>query len=205
MIEIRIHGRGGQGAVTMAYLLAMAGFYDGYQSQAFPHFGVERRGAPVESYVRLSKKSIRLREHVYHPEVLIILDPTLLDSTNILYGAHKDTKIIINSEKSLAELNLPKNYKVLSISATKIALETMKINIINTAMLGIFGGSLDLIKFDSIRKAICENFNPELAKINIRAANSAYCFSQPGHKLCQITPNVCSITKDDLNKLKVQC
>jgi len=205
MIEIRIHGRGGQGSVTAAYLLATAAFYEGYQAQAFPHFGVERRGAPVQAYVRISKKSIRLREHVYHPEVLIIQDPMLLDSVDILQGAHKDTKIIINSEKSIKELSLPENFKILSIPAVKIALETIGKPIINTAMMGAFGGVFDLINFASIRKAICENFPPALAKVNIQAANTAYCNAQPGNKFCALTPNVCNITKTDINKLKIEC
>ena len=100
MLEIRIHGRGGQGSVTAAYLLAMAAFEEGFYAQAFPNFGVERRGAPVEAFVRISKKPIRLREHIYHPEVLIIQDPTLIQAVDVLQGAHKDTKIIINSEKT---------------------------------------------------------------------------------------------------------
>ena len=205
MIEIRIHGRGGQGSVTMAYLLAIDAFYEGYEAQAFPHFGVERRGAPVEAYVRISKKPIRLREQVYHPEVIIIQDPTLISSVNVLQGAHKDTKIIINSEKSIKELDMPKNYKILTVPAVKIALETIKKPIINTVMLGAFGGVFNLIKFEAIRKAICQNFSPELAKINIQAANTAYCHTQSGNKFCKLTTNVCSITKTDNNKLKIQC
>lgn len=205
MLEIRIHGRGGQGSVTAAYLLAIAAFEEGYYAQAFPHFGVERRGAPVQAFVRISKKPIRLREHVYHPEVLIIQDPTLINTTNLLQGAHKDTTIIVNSEKTIKELGLPSNFKVLTVPATKIALETIKKPIFNTAMIGAFGGATNILKFESIRKAFCQEFNPELAKVNIKAANTAYCFAQPGQKLCQITPQICSITKDDRNKLKIQC
>ena len=205
MIEIRIHGRGGQGSVTMAYLLAMAAFNEGFEAQAFPHFGVERRGAPVEAYVRISKNSIRLREHVYHPEVLIIQDPTLLNSVDIMQGAHKDTKIIVNSEKSIKELGLPANFRILTIPAVKIAIKTMKHSIINTVMLGAFGGVFDLIKFESIRKAICQDLPAAIAKMNIQAANTAYCYTKPGNKFCKITPNVCNISADDKNKLKVQC
>lgn len=205
MIEIRIHGRGGQGSVTMAYLLAMAGFAEGYEAQAFPHFGVERRGAPVAAYARFSKKPIRLREHIYHPEVIIIQDPSLINSVDILQGAHEDTKIIVNTEKSIIDLGLPKNYKILTVPAVKIAMETIGQPIINTAMLGAFGGIFSLLKFDSIRAAICQNFSADLAKINAKAANTAYCHAQPGNKFCRLTPNVCSITKNDVNKLKVQC
>ncbi len=205
MLEIRIHGRGGQGSVTAAYLLAIAAFAEGYQAQAFPHFGVERRGAPVQAFVRISKKQIRLREHVYHPEVILIQDPTLIGAVDVLQGAHKDTTIIVNSEKSLKELGLPSNYRILTVPATKIALEAMKKPIFNTAMIGAFGGATEILKFESIRKAFCQEFSPELAKINVKAANTAYCFAKPGQKLCQITPQICSITKDDRKKYKVLC
>jgi len=205
MIEIRIHGRGGQGSVTMAYLLAIAAFNEGYEAQAFPHFGVERRGAPVAAYVRISKTPIRLREHVYHPEVIIIQDPTLISSTDLLQGAHLDTKIIVNTEKTIAELNLPKNFKILCIPAVKIALEIIKKPIINTVMLGAFGGVFDLIKFPAIQNAISQNFSAELAAINIKAANSAYCFTQPDNKFCQLTKNICNINRDDKNNLKILC
>lgn len=205
MIEIRIHGRGGQGSVTAAYLLAIAAFAEGYNAQAFPHFGVERRGAPVEAYIRISKNNIRLREHVYHPEVIIIQDPTLIESVDILKGAHSDTTIIVNTEKSIKELGLPKNYNILTIPAVKIALETIKKPIINTVMLGAFGAVSGLLEFSSIRSAICQNFPPALAKINIKAANTAYCHASPGDKYCELTPNVCSISEDDRKKLKVQC
>lgn len=184
--------------MTMAYLLAIAAFAEGYEAQAFPHFGVERRGAPVAAYVRISKKLIRLREHIYHPEVIIIQDPTLINSMDILQGAHSDTKIIINSEKSIKQLGLPKNYRILTVPAVKIALETIKKPIINTVMLGAFGGVFDLIKFKAIRKAICQNFSPELAKINVQAADAAYCHAQPGD-------NFCNITKKDKDKLKIEC
>jgi pyruvate ferredoxin oxidoreductase gamma subunit len=189
----------------MAYLLAMAGHAEGYEAQAFPHFGVERRGAPVAAYVRFSKNPIRLREHVYHPEVIIIQDPSLIGSVDILQGAHKDTKIIVNTEKSIKDLGLPKNYKVLTVPAAKIAMETIGQPIINTVMLGAFGGVFSMLKFASIRAAICQNFSEDLAKVNVKAANTAYCHTQSGNKYCQLTPNVCSISNDDVNKLKVQC
>lgn len=205
MLEIRIHGRGGQGSVTAAYLLAMAAFEEGFYAQAFPNFGVERRGAPVEAFVRISKKPIRLREHIYHPEVLIIQDPTLIQAVDVLQGAHKDTKIIINSEKTVKELGLPNNFHILTVPAVKIALKTIKKPIINTAMLGAFGAVTELLEFESIRKAICQNFPPELAKMNIQAANTAYCQSESGNKFCKITPNVCTITTNDRKKIAVQC
>lgn len=205
MLEIRIHGRGGQGSVTAAELLAMAAFSDGYEAQAFPHFGVERRGAPVQAYVRLSSRPIRLRERVYHPQILLVQDPTLLSVIDVFAGCPKDAVIIINSEKELGELGIPGGYKVLSVPATKIALEAIGKPIFNTAMLGAFGGATDLLNFSSIKKAICEHFPPDLAEVNVQAADSAYCFSHAGGRYCRLTPKICSITKDERDKLKVIC
>lgn len=205
MLEIRIHGRGGQGSVTAAELLAVAAFNEGYNAQAFPHFGVERRGAPVQAYVRLSSKSIRLRERVYNPEVIIVQDPTLLEVVDVFAGCQKDTPVIINSEKEVKDFSFSKEYKILTIPAVKIALEAIGKPIINTAMLGAFAGISELIKFSAIRLAICQHFPPKLAEVNIKAANTAYCYSQEGNKYCQLTPKVCSITKDDKDKLKVMC
>ena len=95
MYQIRIHGRGGQGVVTVAELIAIAGFFNGWQTQAFPSFGVERTGAPIEAYARLSKSPIRTREHVYQPDVLIIQDPTLLATVDVLKGCNEKTLVII--------------------------------------------------------------------------------------------------------------
>ena len=205
MLEIRIHGRGGQGSVTAAELLAVAAFDEGYNAQAFPHFGVERRGAPVQAYVRVSSKPIRLRERVYTPEVIIVQDPTLLEVVDVFAGCEKNTPVIINSEKEVKDFVFSKDYKILTIPAVKIAMETIGKPIINTAMLGAFAGITGLIKFSAIRHAICEHFPPKLAEVNIKAANTAFCFASEGDKYCKLTPKICSITKDDKDKLKVLC
>ena len=205
MLEIRIHGRGGQGAVTAAELLAVAAFNEGYNAQAFPHFGVERRGAPVQAYVRISSHEIRLRSRVYNPEAIIILDPTLIEVVDVFEGCKKDTPIIINSEKDVKDFGFSKEYKILTIPASKIAMEIIGKPIINTIMLGAFAGVTELIKFSAIREAICHHFPPKLAEVNIKAANTAYCYSSKGDKYCKLTPKVCSITKDDKNKLKILC
>ncbi|MFH1188092.1 MAG: pyruvate ferredoxin oxidoreductase subunit gamma [bacterium] len=179
MLEIRLHGRGGQGAVTAAELIAVAAYYDGKESQAFPSFGVERRGAPIESYARISEKKIRLREQIYCPDYIIILDPTLLDAVDVLSGAKCTTEAAINSDLSVNDLikkypDLKKIKKVHSIPATKMAIDLLGAPIINTIMLGFFAGITKLIKKDSMNKAISERFGGALAEKNIKAAGDAY-------------------------------
>lgn len=183
MIEIRLHGRGGQGAVTAAELIAVAAYYDGKQSQAFPSFGVERRGAPIESYARISNKKIRIREQIYCPDYIIVLDPTLLDAVDVLRGAKRATQAVINSGLSANDLikqysNLKKIKNVHSIPATKIAIDILGAPIINTIMLGFFAGTAKLIKTDSMNRAISERFSGELAEKNIKAAGEAYKYAR---------------------------
>jgi pyruvate ferredoxin oxidoreductase gamma subunit len=106
MKEIRIHGRGGQGSVTAAELLAIAAFEDGLYSQAFPAFGVERRGAPVMAFVRLSDHTIRLRSQVYDPDYVIVQDATLIETVDVAGGLKADGTIIINTEHNPEDLHL---------------------------------------------------------------------------------------------------
>ncbi|MCK5460114.1 pyruvate ferredoxin oxidoreductase subunit gamma [Candidatus Parcubacteria bacterium] len=174
MIEIRIHGRGGQGSVTAAELIAVAAFYDGKYSQAFPNFGVERRGAPIEAYMRIDSQPIKLRSQIYEPDFIIIQDDTLLDAINPFKGCKKETKVIINSERE-ADLKLPiKKNNILFIPATKIALEILGKPIINTVMLGAFARFSGLVKIESIVKAIKGRFSGKILEKNIKAVEAAY-------------------------------
>ena len=106
MIQIRLHGRGGQGVVTAAELIAISAFYEGKEAQAFPSFGVERTGAPIEAFARIDNKPIRTREHVYSPDILIIQDPTLLETVDVANGCNNKTKVIINTTVPKGEINL---------------------------------------------------------------------------------------------------
>ena len=106
MTQIRIHGRGGQGVVTAAELIAMAAFFDGKEAQAFPSFGVERTGAPIEAFARIDDNPIRTREHIYRPDILIIQDPTLIGTVNVTKGCGKNTKVIVNSAKDITDLKI---------------------------------------------------------------------------------------------------
>lgn len=182
MEQIRIHGRGGQGVVTAAELIAIAAFYDGKQAQAFPSFGVERSGAPIQSFVRISDKPIITREQIYKPDILIIQDPTLLDSSNtnqidIFSGINKETKIIINHpEKEKMNLNL-KTKNIYTVPATDIALKVLGKNIVNTVILGSFAKHTGLISLASLKKAIEEKFAAQDSSIiekNIVALEWAY-------------------------------
>jgi len=178
MIQIRLHGRGGQGVVTAAELIAISAFYQGKESQAFPSFGVERTGAPIEAFARIDDSLIRTREHVYKPDVLIIQDPTLLGTVDVTKGCNNKTKVIINTTKSKNEINInlpPEN--IYTLDATKIALEELGRNIVNTVILGAFAKVTGLVSIESLKKAIEEKFKPkgpELVNKNIKAIERAY-------------------------------
>ncbi len=178
MKEIRWHGRGGQGAVTAAEVLAVAAFEDGKYSQAFPHFGVERRGAPVQAFTRIDDKFIRLREHVYTPDYVIVLEPTLLDAVNVAEGLKKGGIIIINTEMSPKEVKekLGVDNEVRCVDATKIALEEIGKPFVNMPMLGAFVKATGLVSLDSVKKAITERFKHKkgLVEKNIKAVERSY-------------------------------
>lgn len=178
MYQIRIHGRGGQGVVTAAELIAIAAFKDGKISQAFPSFGVERTGAPVEAFARIDDKIIRTREQVYEPDFLIIQDATLLSSINVFLGCSKNTKVIINTPKSAIELALNFPLKnIYTVNASGIALEIIGKNIMNTVVLGAFAKATGLITLNGLTLAIKEKFTEkgeDIVNKNIKAIERAY-------------------------------
>lgn len=174
MIEIRIHGRGGQGSVTMAELLAEAAFYGKKEAQAFPSFGVERRGAPVTAFVRIDDKSIRLRSQIYNPDYIIVLDPTLLADEDTLAGIKKDSVLLVNSSKPLDFSTCPKGVRVQAFNATGIALETLGRPIINTIMLGAFASLSGLIELSATSEAIKKRFSGEMQEKNLVAVKRGY-------------------------------
>lgn len=178
MHQIRIHGRGGQGVVTAAELIAIAAFNEGKESQAFPAFGVERTGAPIESFVRISKHPIRTREQVQNPDILIIQDATLLESVNVTKGCDNKTIAIINTAKNKSEINIDlPDENVFIINATKIALDIIGKNIVNTVILGGIAKDTDLFSLDSAKKAVRQKFegkDKSLIEKNIKAVELAY-------------------------------
>jgi pyruvate ferredoxin oxidoreductase gamma subunit len=174
MIEVRIHGRGGQGSVTAAELLAVAAFDDGREAQAFPAFGVERRGAPVLAFCRISDKPIRLRSQIYEPDYVIVQDPTLMDTVDVLAGLKPDGTVLINSEQAASELKLNTSARAVTFPATQIAIEELGRPIMNTAIMGAFSGISGAISFEAIERSIRHRFPEELGERNVRAARRAY-------------------------------
>ncbi len=174
MEEIRIHGRGGQGSVTMAQLLAEAAFEDGKWGQGFPSFGVERLGAPIQAFTRVDDKKITDRSQIDTPDHVIVQDSTLLDLVDVLKGLKEDGMILINSSSSPEELNLETESKVLTVDATNIALEHLDRPIMNTALAGAFAGATGLFEKDSLIKVIKKQFPGETGEKNAAAIEDAY-------------------------------
>jgi len=175
ILEVRWHGRGGLGAVTSAELIARAATNEGKCAQAFPSFGPERRGAPVIAFLRISDEFIRIRTDIYEPDTVVILDPTLLRAVDVTSGLKDTGKIIINSRRSPAELKAEFgfNWPIASVNATKIARETIKLPITNTAMIGAFLKVSDVVKVDSVVEELKERFGAR-AEANIEAMKRAY-------------------------------
>lgn len=177
MIEIRFHGRGGQGAVTAANILASAAFKEGKYVQAFPFFGVERRGAPVTAFTRIDDKPIRIKTQIYEPDVVVVLDPSLLDTVDVTAGLKDGGIVIVNTEKSKEEVleKLKKKPgKLALVDATGIALEILGLPITNTAILGAVAKATGLVKLESVQEAIKETFSGALGEKNAKAAEEAF-------------------------------
>ncbi len=175
MIEIRFHGRGGQGAVTSAELTALAAIEQGKYAQAFPSFGPERRGAPVMAYVRVSDEPIRTREKIYEPDIVVVLDPTLLDIVNVGAGLKDDGIVVLNTTKSAEEIRERTGItaKLALVDASLIAIETMGIPITNTTLLGAMLKATDLLPLSALEGPLEERFG-RIAVKNIQASQRAY-------------------------------
>ncbi|HAA05829.1 MAG TPA: pyruvate ferredoxin oxidoreductase [Syntrophobacteraceae bacterium] len=177
MLEIRFHGRGGQGTVVATILLAKAFFQAGYYVQSFPLFGVERRGAPVEAYLRLNQKKILARTNVYTPDHVVVLDRTLLQGVNVTRGAKPGGWILINSPSPAVVADAFAGYRLALVDATRIALAhglgTRTHPIVNTAILGAFARVLAMPPMDAVAQAIREDV-PSKPDENISAAQEAY-------------------------------
>jgi len=177
MQQIRIHGRGGQGVVTAAEIIAIAAFHEGKYAQAFPHFGVERSGAPIKSYARIDNSPILTREQVGEPNILIIQDHTLLDEKEVFLGVNQNTLIIINAPHNyFLQKRLPSK-KIYYTPATEIALKIIGKNIVNTVILGAFAKHSGLVSLNSLKKAITEKFKEKgqtVIQKNIKAVTLTY-------------------------------
>jgi pyruvate ferredoxin oxidoreductase gamma subunit len=177
MIEIRFHGRGGQGTVVASILLAKAFFDAGYYVQSFPLFGVERRGAPVEAYLRLDKEKILVRSNVYTPDHVVVQDPKLLESVEVTRGLSSDGWILINMPHLPENLEPFAPYRLAWVDATAIAVDnqlgTRTHPIVNTAMIGALVRMLDMPPIDMVAKAIESDISVKTQQ-NIRAAREAF-------------------------------
>jgi pyruvate ferredoxin oxidoreductase gamma subunit len=174
MIEIRIHGRGGQGNVAAAELMAIAAFKDGKFAQAFPSFGAERVGAPVQAFVRIDTKKIRLREDVRTPDYLIVQDQYLIDSVPVLDGLKEGGLVLVNANVRSEDLKLKTTATVETIAATEIALEIIGRPIPNAIMIGAFCSITGLVSLEAVQQAIMEKFPGVVGKNNVAAMERAH-------------------------------
>ena len=178
MIEIRFHGRGGQGAVVATKILATSIFLGGKYSQSFPAFGVERRGAPVTAFLRVDDKPIRIRTEIYEPDHLVVLDPLLVEQVPLASGLKKDGIVIINSSKKPLEFSDTfKGFCVATVPAGKIAVKyhlgSPQSPIVNTAILGAVAKVLGVVTLKSLIEGIKTDV-PAYAENNAAAAQEAY-------------------------------
>jgi pyruvate ferredoxin oxidoreductase gamma subunit len=180
MFQVRIHGRGGQGVVTHAELLAQAAFIEGRYAQAFPTFGSERTGAPVVSFCRIDDREIRAHEPIAHPDAVIVQDPTLLHQADVFDGVTADGYILINSARSFDDLGLGelagrfRAERMLTVPATEIAREHLGRPLPNAALLGAFAALSGLITRESVAAAIRERFPGPIGDRNLAAADCAF-------------------------------
>ena len=175
--EVRWHGRGGQGAWTASELLARAAIREGKYIQSFPEFGPERMGAPVKAFTRISDGPINLHCAIYAPDVVAVLDPTLLKTVPVTEGLKKDGVLVINTRETPAQLEKQLDFprqQLWTISATDIAVEILGRPITNTAMLGAVARAAATVDLKSIQEAVKERFPLKIAERNIKILEKAY-------------------------------
>jgi pyruvate ferredoxin oxidoreductase gamma subunit len=175
MIEVRWHGRGGQGAVTSVEMIAVAAIEEGKYAQGFPSFGPERRGAPVAAFNRVDDKRIKIRSGIYHPDAVVVLDEGLIGLVNVVEGLKPDGVLIVNTAKTAKELQKIVSFKgrIATVDATAIAREELGVPITNTTMLGALVKAIGIVKMDSLKSPVAHRFG-RLAQKNITAAERAY-------------------------------
>ncbi len=177
MIEIRIHGRGGQGSVVLAELLAAAAWQEGKFSQAFPYLGGggERRGAPVQAFARISDRPIRLRCRVQAPDYVLVQDPALLDLVDVTRGLKPGGLILINADTVPGGLaSRAASFRLHAVPAARVTLEQMGRALTNTAMLGAFARATGELSLHSVLAAVREKFSGDLGESNARAVKAGY-------------------------------
>ncbi len=180
VIEIRWHGRGGQGVVTAGKLLAETAMGAGQYFQAFPDFGPERMGAPIRAFTRLSSKPITIHSQIENPDVVLVLDPTLLGTVPVADGLKEDGTLLVNTSQSPAEVRRVTGFttgKVFTVDASHIAIEEMGRDITNTPMLGAFARATGIFEIEDLTERLRAWFgkkiSPEMVEANVRALRRA--------------------------------
>jgi len=176
MLEVRFHGRGGQGAVIASEILATAAFYEGKHVSSFPYFGVERRGAPVTAFTRIDSKPIRIKTQIYNPDHVVVLDHSLLKLVNVTNGLKEGGLVLINTIRDPGDLEI--NARIIAtVNASEIALNhslgSHSAPIVNTAILGAYARVSGTVKLDSIKKAI-EELVSGMVNENVASAEDAF-------------------------------
>jgi 2-oxoacid:acceptor oxidoreductase gamma subunit (pyruvate/2-ketoisovalerate family) len=177
LVEFRWHGRGGQGAWTASELLARTALREGKHIQSFPEFGPERMGAPVVAFTRISTEPIRIHCAIFEPDVVVVLDPSLLEAVPVASGIREDGVFIVNSADEPAKvresLKTGKG-QLWCVPATQIALKILGMPITNTAMLGTVARATDIVRLESIEKTVKDRFRLDLAEKNFAVIKKAY-------------------------------
>jgi pyruvate ferredoxin oxidoreductase gamma subunit len=170
MYEIRIHSRGGQGGVTAARLLALSAIHDGKYATACPFYGAERRGAPIVSFVRIDDKPIKVYSQIKKPDLVVVLDASVMDVVDVLHGLTKGGQVLVNSTHKKEFAGFSSGFVDLTGIALRENLVVAGGPILNTPVLGALA-KMDIISVDSAKKAIREMFSDER---NVKAAEAAY-------------------------------
>jgi pyruvate ferredoxin oxidoreductase gamma subunit len=173
LTEIRIDGRGGQGNVVAAYMLAEAGFEAGLFVQAFPTFGPERRGAPVAAFVRVSDRAIRRRCQIHEPRYAIVQDPSLLHIPAITHGVRAGGGILVNAPKEIEARNLAADVRMIAVPANALALKILGEPIPNTALLAAFLALTDIVPLAALEAVLAYRFSGERFDRNLRLMREA--------------------------------
>ena len=179
LYEIRWHGRGGQGAITAAKLLAQAAYLDGYQGvTAAPSFGAERRGAPVSASTRISLEPVMVMSQVEEPDIVVVLDYTLLRYDDVTSGLRKGGWLVVNSRQSPAELKVRGDFNIATADATTVCRElgliVAGLTVVNTAILGPFIRATEMVTLASVEAAIKERFSNDAVAVNLSAITRTY-------------------------------
>lgn len=178
ILEVRWHGRGGQGAWTASELLARAAIAEGKHIQSFPEFGPERMGAPVTAFTRISTDPISLHCSVYNPNVIAVLDPTLLKTVDVAGGLNEEEGIIIvntkEDPKQIRKLIGTNKGKLWTVPASEISIRILGLPITNTAMLGAVARVTGVVSLETIEKMIKGRFKPDVAAKNFAVVKEAY-------------------------------